>query len=42
MCRRGPIQHGVEIRIGDREVIKQEFAVAELLIQILQSRFIFP
>ena len=36
-----PVQHGVEIRVGHCEVIKQKFPVAKMIIEIRETRFGF-
>src|SRR5215211_7191616 len=37
-CRHAPVQHCVEIRVGDREPIEQEFATGEMVVEISESR----
>ena len=34
-----PVQHGVEIRVSNREVVKQKFPVAKMIIEIRETRF---
>src|SRR5215216_1517657 len=37
-CRHAPVQHCIEIRVGDREPIEQEFAAVEMVIEIRKPR----
>ena len=34
-----PVQHGVEIRVSNREVVKQKIPVAKMIIEIRETRF---